>query len=308
MGSGGHREILTNKEPARQPRDPHPPRVPVYLEHGYPSSVKGGTVIAADVHDREEHARRLVDPETYRPAPCRVCGRLHGHGTRPRQPRGETPIDVRRYRCPSCGGVVQVLPGFLARNLWRTWATVEAICVIAPLRRLWVTVAGRTQRRWRARLLRAALILLLVLGALRLSTLTVSFRIGALQATPLPGAQTRAMAWCRRPWILRVPRCSHEHRSSGWLSHPDRPSVASRLTAAKPTKQDDLGPHEPACNAMDPFTANTTPLSLGSLRRSNPRQEPSAVVPLARICAGGGPSLKGEGPSLPRSLRRRAGR
>jgi hypothetical protein len=141
-------------------------------------------VIAADVHDREEHAQRLVDPETYRPTPCRVCGRrLHGHGTRPRQPCGETPIDVRRYRCPSCGGVVQVLPGFLARNLWRTWATVEAICVIAPLRRLWVTVAERTQRRWRARLLRAALMLLLVLGALRLSTLTeMVARIG-LDAT-----------------------------------------------------------------------------------------------------------------------------
>jgi hypothetical protein len=47
----------------------------------------------------------------------------------PAPARGETPIDLRRYRCPSCGGVVQVLPGFLARNLWRTWATVEAICV-----------------------------------------------------------------------------------------------------------------------------------------------------------------------------------
>ena len=141
-------------------------------------------MIAADVHDSEEHIRRLVDPETYRPTPCRVCGRrMHGHGTRPRQPCGETPIDVRRYRCPSCGGVVQVLPGFLARNLWRTWATVEAICVIAPVRRLWVTVAVRTQRRWRARLLRAALMLLLVLGALRLSTLTeMVARIG-LDAT-----------------------------------------------------------------------------------------------------------------------------
>ena len=76
-----------------------------------------------------------------------------------------------------------MLPGFLARNLWRTWATVEAICVIAPVRRLWVTVAVRTQRRWRARLLRAALMLLLVLGALRLSTLTeMVARIG-LDAT-----------------------------------------------------------------------------------------------------------------------------
>ena len=145
----------------------------MYLEHGYASSVKGGTVIVADVHDREEHARRLCDPETYRPPPCRRCGRrLHGHGTRSRMPRGETPIDLRRYRCPSCGGVVQVLPGFLARNLWRTWATVEASCVARPARRLQMAVALRTQRRWRARLLRSALMLLLVLGALRLAAVT----------------------------------------------------------------------------------------------------------------------------------------
>lgn len=156
----------------------------MYLEHGYASSVKGGTRIAADVHNREEHARRLLDPETYRPPPCRRCGRrLHGHGTRQRQPRGETPIDLRRYSCPSCGGVVQVLPGFLARNLWRAWATVEAICVARPARRLWVTVASRTQRRWRARLLCSAWILLQVLGALRVAALTeMAARIG-LDAT-----------------------------------------------------------------------------------------------------------------------------
>lgn len=156
----------------------------MYLEHGYPSSVKGGTVIAADVHDREEHAQRLLDPETYRPPPCRFCGRrLHGHGTRQRQPCGETPVDLRRYRCPSCGGAVQVLPGFLARNFWRTWATVEAICVVAPVRRLLVTVAGRTQRRWRARLRQPALMLLQVLSWLRLSQLTeMVARIG-LDAT-----------------------------------------------------------------------------------------------------------------------------
>ena len=145
----------------------------MYLEEGYASSVKGGTVIAADAHDREDHVRRLIDPETYRPPPCRLClRRLHGHGTRQRQPRGETPIDIRRYRCPSCGAVVQVLPGFLARNLWRTWATVEASCVVAPVRRLRRVVALRTQRRWRARLLRSALLLLLVLGALRLAAVT----------------------------------------------------------------------------------------------------------------------------------------
>jgi len=172
-GSGRTPCVVINKEPARPSRDPNPPQVPVYLEEGYRSSVKGGTVIAADVHDREEHARRLLDPETYRPPPCRLClRRLHGHGTRSRTPCGETPLDLRRYRCPSCGGVVQVLPGFLARNLWRTWATVEAICVAAPVRRLSVRVALRTQRRWRARLQRSARMLLVVLAALQLAAVT----------------------------------------------------------------------------------------------------------------------------------------
>ena len=76
-----------------------------------------------------------------------------------------------------------MLPGFLARNLWRTWATVEAIFVARPVRRLLTTVAGRTQRRWRARLLRSARMLLHVLGALRLPALTeMVARIG-LDAT-----------------------------------------------------------------------------------------------------------------------------
>ena len=78
---------------------------------------------------------------------------------------------------------MQVLPGFLARHLWRTWATVEAICVARPARRLRVTVASRTQRRWRARLLCSAWILLQVLGALRVAALTeMAARIG-LDAT-----------------------------------------------------------------------------------------------------------------------------
>lgn len=76
-----------------------------------------------------------------------------------------------------------MLPGFLARNFWRTWATVEAICVARPVRRLLVTVAARTQRRWRARLRQSALMLLQVLSWLRLSQLTeMVARIG-LDAT-----------------------------------------------------------------------------------------------------------------------------
>jgi hypothetical protein len=114
------------------------------LWRGYPSSVKGGTVIADDVRDREEHEARLCDPERYRPGPCRHCGgKLHAHDFAGRRPA----VVIRRYACPRCGGVVRVLPRFLARNLWWAWAVVEAVCE----RRSAGGVSARTGRRWRAR-------------------------------------------------------------------------------------------------------------------------------------------------------------
>ena len=137
----------------------------MYLTQGYPSSVKGGTVIAECVWDRDEHERRLVDPDLYRPT-CRWCGRpMQGHGYRERRPVHEVPIDIRRYRCCLCHAVVQVLPGFVARSLWRTWPTVEAV-VVSPRRRQPV-VAARTARRWRERAAQGARRVLHVLSSLR---------------------------------------------------------------------------------------------------------------------------------------------
>lgn len=132
--------------------------------------MKGGTVIAEYVWDRDEHERRLVDPELYRPA-CRWCGRpMQGHGIRERRLVHEAPIDIRRYRCCPCHAVVQVLPGFVARNLWRTWPTVEAV-VVPPTRRPPVVVAARTVRRWRERVSQGARRVLHVLSSLRASVL-----------------------------------------------------------------------------------------------------------------------------------------
>lgn len=118
-------------------------------------------MIAGDVWDREEHERRLVDPATYRPV-CRVCGRpMQGHGLRERRPLR---LDIRRYRCRPCGAVVQVLPAFVARNLWRTWPTVEAIVVQSERK---PRVAERTARRWRGRSMLPARVVLHVLSSLR---------------------------------------------------------------------------------------------------------------------------------------------
>ena len=71
--------------------------------------------------------------------------------------------------------------------------------------------------------------------------------------------------------------------------------MASRLAAAKSTESHDVGANAPAGRTLDPITPCPSSLSMGPLRRSNPRQEPSAVVPHARICAGGDPNLTVKG-------------
>ncbi len=56
----------------------------------YPSSQKGGTLIAEDVHDLATHEERLEDPGAYRPASWPRCGAaLHIHDLRPRVLHGE---------------------------------------------------------------------------------------------------------------------------------------------------------------------------------------------------------------------------
>lgn len=76
---------------------------------------------------------------------------MHAHDFATRRPVGEAPVEIRRYACPRCGGVVRVLPQFLARNLWRTWVVVEAACDAGPVPSQSGKVASRTLRRWRAR-------------------------------------------------------------------------------------------------------------------------------------------------------------
>lgn len=102
---------------------------------------------------------------------------------RPRKPIGETPFDIRRYTCPSCGGAVQVLPGFVGRHLWRSWRVVEAVCVVPSQWPLAMTVASRTRRRWRERAGLAAFYLLQVLSAVRLAALTEQVVRVGLDAT-----------------------------------------------------------------------------------------------------------------------------
>lgn len=149
-------------------REPIQPRGPLYLRSGYLSRVKGGTVIAGDVGDRRQHTKRLVSPDGYRPRPCERCHRkMHAHGTRTRTVVGEPTIEIRRYLCTGCGAVVQVLPGFLARNLWQEWSTVDAVLEGRAGPRPTRSVPARTRRRWRARARTSASPVLHLLSALR---------------------------------------------------------------------------------------------------------------------------------------------
>lgn len=132
------------------------------------SSPKGGTLIAEDVTDVDMHRRRLCDPDGYRPGCCPRCGHLklhvHDYRTRGRQRGAMEPLPVVRYQCVRCSATYLVLPQFVARHLWYSWPTVQAHTVQAPPSPRAPPVPARTQRRWLARLLCAALLLVQVLA------------------------------------------------------------------------------------------------------------------------------------------------
>jgi hypothetical protein len=71
----------------------------------------GGTLIAEDVREPNEHRRRLLDPDEYRPCSCLNCrgSRLHAHSYRERRIKIgggiSTEEQVRRYRCVACRAV-----------------------------------------------------------------------------------------------------------------------------------------------------------------------------------------------------------
>lgn len=145
-----------------------PPQPPTCLSRTDLSrGIKGGTLIAEDVVDLQEHQRRLVDPAGYRPDSCSNCRgrRHHAHCFRERILRPPSPdaapiiISVRLFICVFCRAVFTVLPAFVARNLWRDWHTVESVT------RDGVAAPATTRRRWLARLRSSARQLLDVVSA-----------------------------------------------------------------------------------------------------------------------------------------------
>jgi hypothetical protein len=150
-----------------------PPRMEACLVRVRSSSQKGGTIIAEDVTDRATHERRISDPDGYRPPFCPNCleKTLHVHDYRERTLRaepGEPVAKVVRHECVGCAALWQILPGFIARHLWRSWRVVEHTLSgagPAPETGRWPRIAERTQRRWRSRWLRSAKFLAQILAA-----------------------------------------------------------------------------------------------------------------------------------------------
>lgn len=140
------------------------PATPLCLTTPYSAKPgqKGGTLIAEEVLTRAEHHRRLADPDAYRPERCGNCGLAgpHAHDFRERLLRAHpgVPVEwIRRYLCPACRAIWQVLPGFIARYLHRSWGVVQSASVangdVEPTgTEPRVSVPDRTVRRWSGRL------------------------------------------------------------------------------------------------------------------------------------------------------------
>jgi hypothetical protein len=126
------------------------PAFPGYLSTPYSAKPwqRGGTLIAEDVRDLEDHRQKVLDPHWYRPDGCPRCsGFLIGHGCRYRTLRDQPDSAeemIRRYRCIPCRAVWQVLPAFLARHLHRTWGAIQSRLVAGG-------ALERTGAEWRVR-------------------------------------------------------------------------------------------------------------------------------------------------------------
>ena len=147
-----------------------PPEPAPCLVRPYPSSQKGGTLIAEHVTDRADHRRRLCNPDGYRPGECARCHHrglhVHDHLNRLLVADGvESSIEIVRYKCVACKATWRILPAFVARHLWRSWDTVEAHTLSAPAPRTQPPVPERTQRRWHERWRASAIALLHLFAA-----------------------------------------------------------------------------------------------------------------------------------------------
>lgn len=148
-----------------------PPEVEACLTCPYPSSQKGGTLIAGGVTSLQEHEQLLRRPDVYRPKECKRCDcpSVHIHAYRERVLAAESArvTTIVCFRCsnPECEAVWRVLPALLARRLWRSWQVVETATMPGAGAAASSPVPERTRRRWKQRLGTAARLLLMALAS-----------------------------------------------------------------------------------------------------------------------------------------------
>ncbi len=163
-----------------------PPREPACLSRPYPSSQKGGSLIAEAVVDLTEHEKLLAAVSGYRPAECPSCRHptmhVHDYRTRICQEPGSPTVTIVRYGCAACDARWQILPAFIPRHLWYHWPLVGEGCgeaPPAPRRQAARRPSLRTRQRWLARLASAARLLVqLFATSARPSLVSVAQQLG----------------------------------------------------------------------------------------------------------------------------------
>jgi hypothetical protein len=128
---------------------------------------------------------------------------MHIHDYRSRLLLGHAgqSTQIARFRCSNrgeCGAVVQVIPAFVARCLWRSWETVETAMErpappseVAGAADPDAKIPRRTRRRWRARLSASAAV---VIAALATALGASTWLGGIVKTVGLSGSRAEAVA------------------------------------------------------------------------------------------------------------------
>jgi hypothetical protein len=185
-----------------------PPETPC-LYRPYPSSQKGGTLVAEAVRDFATERALMCSPDGYWPACCPTCGHglMHSHDSRTRlcQLEDAPPvIEIARHRCahPDGGARWQTLPGFLARHLHFKWHRVEHACGGRADRTRGRRPSIWTVARWCSRLRSSASRLVrLFAGAGRPVRTVVRTRRELLEALGVPYAEVAAWVHALLPGV-----------------------------------------------------------------------------------------------------------
>src|SRR5881227_3359435 len=86
--------------------------------------------------------------------------------------------------------------------------------------------------------------------------------------------------------LLPIPCGAGQSTQAKCLSRAAAEAVAADVASSGPEAAADVGETRPNLHEMDTYTPHPASLSQCSIRRSHPRWEPYAVIPLVRICAG----------------------